>query len=97
MEFDETQAIKYMRRSVPEASGYDDDELFNVIDMIFDYYESNGMLEIDLDDDADTEPETDDIIAYVCRMLARDKGAKLDAAHAGPLVRAYLDYENSLA
>lgn len=96
MEFDETLAVKYMRQAAPDhAAAYDDDELLNLIDMIFDYYESNGMLEIDADDDED-DVDISDIVAYAERMLARDKGARLTPADAAPLVRAYLEYENSL-
>lgn len=93
MEFDENDAIKAMRETV--ATAYDDDQLLNIIDMIFDYYESNGLLEIDSDDD-DDDVDTDAIIDYVKRMLRRDKGATVTDSDVEPLVKAYLDYEESL-
>lgn len=97
MEFDENDALEFMRGNVaPElASRYDDDELFNLIDLIYDYFESNGMLEIDAADDDDTL-DVDDLNAYVARMLRKDKGAKLSAEDAPAFVAAYLDYEDSL-
>lgn len=47
--FDEDDAIAFIRTQVGEeiSSLYDDDEILNVIDIIWDFYESNGMLEID--------------------------------------------------
>ena len=101
MEFDESNAIKFMRGAVgPELSEkYDDDELFNLIDLIFDYMEANGLLEIDFDedgDDADDEIDLDDLMAYIGRMLKKDKGARISAEDARPFVDAYFDYEDSL-
>lgn len=97
-DFDESEAIEFMRRAVGDSVSdlYDDNEFLNVIDMIFDYYEANGLLDIDIDGEDDDEVDIDDIVTYVTRMLARDKGATMRPEHARPLVAAYLDYENSL-
>lgn len=88
-----------MRAALPVevAATYDDDELLNVIDMIWDYYEENGMLEIDMDDEDDVEEDlAADLSDYVTRMLRKDKGARLDAQYVRALVEAELDYEASL-
>ncbi len=74
---------------------YDDDELLNLIDIIYDYYEANGMLDIDLDDE-DDELDVDDLCTYAIRMLRKDKGAKMQPDEVPAYVMAYLDYENSL-
>ena len=98
-EFDENNAIKQMRSALPAdvASIYDDDELFNVLDMIWEYYEENGMLEIDMEDDDDADEDiVGDLTDYVTRMLRKDKGAKLDPQYVRALVEAELDYESSL-
>ncbi|MDE6490350.1 MAG: hypothetical protein K2L49_04240 [Muribaculaceae bacterium] len=99
MEFDEKQAIDFMRSRLPEAwrSRYDDDELLNIIDIIWDYYEENGMLDIDaaLDDDA-SEPGVDDIVAHVAKMLRKDKGAIVMPEHVEAIVAAELAYEQSI-
>lgn len=98
MEFDENEAVKYMRSHVPaELSEMykDDDELLNLIDLIYDYYEANGLLDLDLDD-TDDELDMDDMLSYVTRMLKKDKGAKLQPEHVPAFVNAYMDYEDSL-
>ena len=54
MEFDETKAIEFIKSRLPEnAPNYDDDEILNIIDMIFDYYEDNGLLDINADDEGE--------------------------------------------
>lgn len=94
MDFDENDAVKAMQAAA--GTSYDDNELLNIIDMIYDYYESNGLLEIDVDADDDDEVDPADLVAYVKRMLARDRGANVAADDVEPLVRAYLDYESGL-
>ena len=44
MEFDEQKAIEFINLRLTEAGRkpYDEDEVFNVIDMIWDYYQENG-------------------------------------------------------
>jgi len=100
MEFDENDAVKYIRTHIPaEVSAmYDDNELLNLIDIIFDYYEANGLLDIDLDDDDDDDDvvAVDDVADYARRMLARDKGARLNPGHVVPMIEAYFEYESSL-
>lgn len=101
-EFDENNAVKFMREAAgPELSAKydDDDELFNLIDLIFDYMQANGLLDIDIDDediDEDDEIDMDDLMSYVGRMLKKDKGARLTVEDALPFVKAYFDYEESL-
>lgn len=98
MEFDENDALKFMRSHVsPELSAKytDDDELLNLIDLIYDYYEANGMLDIELDD-ADDDLDIDDLLSYIVRMLKKDKGAKLAPEDVPAFVNAYIEYEESL-
>lgn len=95
--FDESEAIKYIRKSLePEVSSLykDDDEFLNIIDMIWDYYELNGMLDLD-DDDDDPDEATlrSDIVEYVKKTLRKDKGAHVRPEHVESIVCAVLDYE----
>lgn len=97
-EFNENDAIRAMRVAIPEGSPrYDDDELLNIIDMIWDYYEENGMLDIDLEEDLSLEEDLmGDLVEYVTRMLKKDKGARIIVADVPALVAAELAYEESL-
>ncbi len=99
MDFDENDAIAYIRAHIPAdvAALYDDNELLNLIDIIFDYYEANGLLDLDIDDDdTDDEVSLDEVSDYARRMRARDKGAHLAPEHVPGMIQAYFDYESSL-
>lgn len=98
-EFDENEAIKAMRNAIQQddSAKYDDDELLNLVDIIWDFYEQNGLLDIDLnDDDDDDDMILSDLIDYAARMIRKDRNATLDASLIEPLIKAEIDYENSL-
>lgn len=97
MEFDEKLAIKEMRAAISEASSklYDDDELLNVIDIIWDWYDDQGLLEIDSEAD-DEEVNEDALIKHVRNMLSKDKASPILQSDVEPLVMAELRYEQSL-
>lgn len=97
MEFDETLAIKYINKVLSEQgrTTYPDDEILNVIDMIWDYYEENGMLDPDLDDEDDEDIEQD-LNDYVCRMLAKDRASVINPDDVTAIVAAEIAYEDSL-
>ncbi len=86
MEYDEAQAVKFIRDYMPadKRDLYDDDEIINIIDMIWDYYED------------DQSPELPDIIKYVKKMLAKDKLAVVDVDDVHYIVEGELAYEKSI-
>ncbi|MBD5276591.1 MAG: hypothetical protein HDS30_02900 [Bacteroides sp.] len=94
MEYNEEEAIKYMRSHVAGADAYDDDQLLNLIDIIFDWYEETGDLEIDAEDDDDEDLSA--LVAHATKMLAKDAGNTISPDHVEPLVAAEIEYELSL-
>lgn len=99
MEFDETKAIEFIRAKVGDeiSAAYTDDQLLNVIDIIFDFYEQNGLLEVDFDDDTDDdEVSIDDLLEYARRMLRKDLQAGIDPQHLQPIVQAEIEYEQMI-
>lgn len=97
MEFDELKAVAFINQRLREAGRkeYPEDEVLNVVDMIWDFYEENGLLDVDGDDEPDEDIEPD-MIDYVVRMLRKDKGASIDPADVPLMVRAEVDYEDSV-
>lgn len=99
-EFDENEAIEFMRNSLPENARtiYDDDQLLNIIDIIWDYYEQNGMLDIDVDSDESDDEENmlSELIDYAQRMIKKDRNATIISEHIPSLVEAELKYEDSI-
>lgn len=102
MEYNEKEAIKFILSKLPQerAQAYPDDEILNVIDIIWDYYEESGMLDpasamTDDDDDAE-ERELQQLTAHVRKMLAKDKDSTILADDVDAIISAEIEYENSL-
>lgn len=97
--YDENKAVEYINNALREKglSVYQEDEILNVIDMIWDYYEENGLLEIDDDFEADDD---EDILAelcdYITRMLKKDHHAQIKAEDIPVIVEAEIEYEDSV-
>ncbi len=98
MEFDENKAVEWINKALVEAGRkpYDEDQVLNVVDMIWDFYEENGLLDIDVDADEPDEDIEPDLIDYVTRMLRKDSGATVDTADVPLMVKAEIDYEDSV-
>lgn len=99
--FDENEAIKRMRAAIPAeiASTLDDDEFLNILDMIMDWMDDNGLTDIDVEDDDldnDREAMTAQLVPYVKKMLAKDAGATFPIDLVETVVEAELDYEDEI-
>lgn len=98
MEFDEQKAIEFINARLVEngRTAYPDDEVFNVIDMIWDFYDENGLLELESDPDDEPDDIEQEVVDYVVRMLGKDKGTSVAPEDVPLMVRAEMDYEDSI-
>lgn len=89
-EFDENDAIAYIKEHVEQAREYSDDDVLLLIDTIFEYDESQ-------DDDAPDENfEAEQVAKYVARQLRRDADCHIVPEHVLSMVVAEQNYEDTL-
>lgn len=93
-EYDEDSAVRAMAAASGLTAAEDDiyDLACEVLDLIFDYYESNDGLDLDNDADDDADAITDYALAHL--DTPAPCGADRDAI--ARMVQAELDYEHSL-
>ena len=62
--YDEDDAVKYIRNYLPQElkSKFKNDDILYILDLIYDYYESNGLLSEDASDDQLVEIDEDELI-----------------------------------
>lgn len=97
--YDENDAVEFINKALKEKGRpvYTEDEILNVIDMIWDYYEENGLLEIDDDFEADEDEDiSSELCFYITRMLKKDTHAKIQAEDIPTIVEAEIAYEDSV-
>lgn len=98
MAYDEEQAVKFIRSFIPEniRDKYTDDEILLVIDIIWDYYESKGLLEVSADADEEDETDVEALSAYVGKELKKDGEVVMDGSDINQIVKGELAYEKTL-
>lgn len=96
--FDEDKAVEFIRKMLPQdvSAKYSDDEILYVIDVIWDWYERNGYLKIDANVTDDEELDVPKLTAYVRKEIAKDKEMMMDPADIDLVVKAELEYEESI-
>lgn len=96
--FDEDKALQFIREAVGQkvSEKYSDDEILFIIDTIWDYYENNGFLSLDLDETEEEILDSDDLINYVKKEVANDEELMMDPTDIATIVKAELEYEESL-
>ncbi len=97
-EFDENNAIAQMCEVLtPEHR--DEDAVCEVLDLIFDFYEENGDLDIDFDDDNDADDAADiaAMVTYISKALKRNPAdITFSDDEIEAMVKAEIAYEESL-
>lgn len=91
--YDDDAAVKFIQNHLPqEAKGlFTDDEILYITDVVFDFYESNGLM----DEDADVDIEIEELVDYVMKNSKRD-GFSFDAEAVRWVIEGEFDYEESL-
>lgn len=97
--YDDEEAVKFIQARLPqEVQGkYKDDDITLITDIMVEYYEQNGWLDADVDEEIDIDVE--DIVEYVSKACKKDKECKFDTNPESIrwVIEAELDYEESLA
>lgn len=98
LKFDEDDAVKFIRGTLPEevSAKYDDDDILYVIDIIWDWYEKNGYLELNSDVTDEESADLEKLTAYVSKEVAKDKELMMDSRDIDMIVRGEVQYEESI-
>ena len=96
--FDEEKAIAFIRNYVGDeiSSRYTDDEILYISDIIWDYYERNGMLSLNADVTDEEMLDVDKLVTYVRKELRNDEEIEMDNDDIPAIVKGELAYEESL-
>lgn len=92
----EQALIDATRAALPETlrDKYTDDDLTIIYDIVWDYYEDKGLLEIDAEDDDDLDIA--DLMQHTRDMLKKDKHNTIDLNDVEALVNAEMAAEDAL-
>lgn len=98
VEYDDTEAVAYVRNYIPLElkEKVSDDDIYYFLDLIGDYYESRGFLDLDEDDDTLVEIDEDELVDYIIKNAKRDEVGQFSEDEVRFIVQGELAYCESI-
>jgi hypothetical protein len=92
--YDDDEAIQFVRNYLPQElkEKFSDDDIIYIIDLIYDFYESNGFL--DGDDDDEVVYNVSDLEEHVMKCAKKDNIRQFTAEDIEFLVQGELAYSD---
>jgi DNA-binding FadR family transcriptional regulator len=96
--FSETNAIAYIRSSLPKdiSESCTNNVILYVIENIWDWYDENGFLSLDIDDEEDDSIDVQEIVNYIVNRCLKQKELGLSRSAIELIVKGELEYEKSI-
>ena len=96
--YDDNDSVQYIKDFLPEhiKQKFDDDDLIYIIDLIYEFYESKGLMDDEMDESEDIEFDEDELVAYVTTNALSDGIGKYNAEDIALVIEAELSYCESI-
>lgn len=95
--YDDDNAVKFIRKSLDAsiAKRVSDDDIYYIIDLIYDFYESKGFMD-DENEDEEIEFADDELIDYALSNAKKDGFEKLTEEEISAIIESELAYCESI-
>lgn len=95
--YDDDDAVRFIRKTLdaPVAEKVCDDDIYYIIDLIYDFYESKGFMDGDANDD-EIEFADDELIDYAVSNAKKDGFDKLSEEEISAIIEGELAYCDSI-
>ena len=97
-QYDDDEAVRFIQNYLPqELKGkFKDDDILYILDLIYEFYETNGLLGDDDDDDKEVEIDEDEVVEYVTKNVKRDHVGRFESEDIRFIVQGEMEYCDSL-
>ena len=94
--YDDEDAVKFIKNYLPDnvKEKFNDDDINYIIDLIYEFYDSNGFM--DGDDDKDIDINEDELVSFVVKSALSDGVGKYVAEDVSFVVQGELEYCDSI-
>lgn len=98
LQYDEEEAVRYIQNYLPQEmkEKITADDINYVIDVVYDFYETKGLLDEDVDDETTIEIDEDEMMAYIMKSIRKDKYKEFADEEVMSIVQGELAYCDSL-
>lgn len=96
--YDEEDSVAFIRNYLPqELKGkFSSDDINYIVDLIYEFYESKGLLDENLDDNAEIDIDEDELVGFVVKNAQKDGVGKFTSEEITFVVQGELEYCESI-
>ncbi len=95
-EFDDDEAIAFILKFIPKElkEKVTEDDIAYILDIIYDFYESNGLIDEDSTEEASIDEE--DMLNFAMKAIKKDKVVNLSEDEVQILLNGEFEYGKSI-
>ena len=97
--YDDNDSVQYIKDFLPEhiKQKFNDDDLIYIIDLVYEFYESKGLMDDNAtDESASFEFDEDELVAYVTTNALSDGIGEYNVEDIALIIEAELSYCESI-
>lgn len=98
LQYDEDDAVKYIQNYLPQEmkENISADDINYIVDIVYDFYESKGLLDEDIEENITVEIDEDEMMKYIMKCVKSDQYKKFADDEVMSIVQGELAYCDSL-
>lgn len=98
LDYDEVDSLNFIKNYLPqELKGkFSDDDIYYIVDLVYEFYESKGYTGEDGDDDGEVEIDEDELTGFVVKTAQKDGIGKFDPEDITFIVQGEMAYCESI-
>ncbi len=95
---DDEKTVEFIKNFLPQdlKDKFTDDELYNFLDVMVDYYSTSGCLDAQPDADGYVNIDQDEIVEYIVKEAKKDGMGEFNPEDILFVVQGEMEYGNSL-
>ena len=72
--YDDVESMKFIKNYLPQElkEKFSDDDIYYIVDLIYDFYNSKGFMDENGDDDSEIEIDEEELTNYVIKNAKKD-------------------------
>ena len=96
--YDDAASVAFIRNFIPQElkEKMTDDDIVYIVDLIYDFYESRGFMDMAEDSEETVEVDEDELVEYVVKNAARDEVGHFSADEIRFVVQGELEHCESI-
>lgn len=96
--YDEEDSVKFIRNYLPQElkEKFSNDDICYIVDLIYEYYESQGIFDEESDNDAEIDIDEDELVGFVVKNAQKDGVGKFTPEEITFVVQGELGYCESI-